>query len=234
MRSSKQNHVKLRFDYNPLRDARNILESSRLSLDQSLCYLVGCGGSIRPEATTWQQLVRATSAFEREHDVLIREVIASLINYWAIFRKPVLLCLQKIFGETLPPEVVDVYLTSCTRCPYDPTAPSFMVSIWASPLEAVYTCAHELFHIHFWTINKRQIRTLRDAACSELLESFIAILNEELPKYLPVLGSCCRTDSADAKLVRDVWRKTKNLRQVEREVWKQLAKGRSRYSQEAA
>ena len=220
--SADQNHIALHFNYDAIRDAKNIVESSRLSFHESLSYLVGFGGSIFPQATTWPDVVDAASSFDREHRSLIESVLASFTSHWQTFRKPVLDCLHEIFNERLSIQTVNVYLTSCSRCPYDPNAPSFMVSIWASPLEVVYTCAHELFHIHFWRINGNRIRELPNAASSNLLESFIAILNDELPKHIPIVSGSCRIDTPDGKVVRDIWRRTRNLHLTVGEAWNKL------------
>jgi len=89
--------------------------------------------------------------------------------------------LEKITGKKFPFDQITAYLTTQTRCPYNPEKnPWFMVSIFQPLPKVMEVAGHELMHIHFHNTHWEKVeKEIGQEKTSDLKEALTVLLNIE-------------------------------------------------------
>lgn len=80
---------------------------------------------------------------------VIDVVLGGLRDGWNQIEGDFIRRLENMTNRRFPFRRVNGYLSTITKCPYNPIAGWFMVSVFSPIPRAMVNIAHELFHIHF-------------------------------------------------------------------------------------
>ncbi len=150
------------------------------------------------------------------HENQITNVIAKAFNEsWETISKKYFDRLKKVLGESFYFKVVNVYLTTSRRCPYDPDSrpPSFYVNFFGGIPNTLVTSGHELMHIQFhnskyWKICEKQ---LGKEKTHDLKEALTILLNLEFRDLLINEDKGYPDHVELRKFIREQWKKEKNF-----------------------
>jgi hypothetical protein len=172
--------VEIKFKYVFLKDLQNINESL-LNFGGEISVLSN-SKKIRDTTNSFRTVPSKTKKIYLKNTKFFNLIVKSHEGYWMSKKKEVIKILEKIFNKRLYSKKFYAYLTSCSRCPYNPKENSFFVSIFASPMQVIYTIAHELFHLQFFNeyVNKIQNKFDTKNDLEEFMEEMIVVLDYEL------------------------------------------------------
>lgn len=79
----------------------------------------------------------------------LKNLIECLNKSWNEIEKVYIERLEKITKRKICSNSITGYITTISRCPYDPKERSFMVSCFGNLFDAMRTTGHEIFHLQF-------------------------------------------------------------------------------------
>ncbi|MFH1249097.1 MAG: hypothetical protein V1660_03005 [archaeon] len=118
---------------------------------------------------------------------IIQEIISSFNSAWAVVEKEYFRRLERIMKTLFCCNKIDVFLTSITKCPYNPdiSDANFMVNLFGGIPNMLVTSGHELMHIQFhntyWESIEKKIGKEKTA---DLKEALTVLLNIEFKDLL--------------------------------------------------
>ena len=139
------------FFFDKQRDLQNIWKAAN-----SKSSLADFSRNIKPELL---YLAEGRSLEETGQDIekfnqkiyeneLVRELPDILDKSWARIEDHFIKRLERITGKKFGSRQITGYITTISKCPYNPRESWFMVSLFNSIPGCMLTTAHELFHMH--------------------------------------------------------------------------------------
>jgi hypothetical protein len=93
-----------------------------------------------------------------------------------------------------------------------------MISLLASPIQAAYTVAHELFHLQFWHLFKHQITQCEERIRDEYTEIMTAILDKHISTIIPLYERVELNSFGLRRKAQQLWESTNDLHHVASEI----------------
>lgn len=146
---------------------------------------------------------------------LTKMVAKDIENNWSKISKEYFKRLEKITKRKFPIKKLDVYLTTTTRCPYNPNKknPSFYVHFFSNTPDALHTMGHELMHIHLHRIDwwKKVENELGREKTNDLKEALTVLLNLEFEDLWIAEDKGYPNHEKLRKYISQQWKKRKDF-----------------------
>ncbi len=149
---------------------------------------------------------------------LMKVVVKSFIEAWNKIETEYFKRLEKMTGKKFPAQKIMAFLTTTSRCPYNPDlsdTPHFFMNFFAGIPNAMKTCGHELMHIHFhntdWAYVEKEIGNEKT---KDLKEALTVLLNLEFKDLLIVYDEGYPKHRELREFIEKQWKKEKNFKKL--------------------
>ena len=141
------------------------------------------------------------------------EKIAKSVNeLWSSIENAFLYKLKEITSKDIFPGDVMGYLTSVSRCPYDPKKRTFMISLYSNPLAILQSSAHEIFHMQFHHYFFEEVeKKVGKEKAHDIKESVTVLLNLECKNILLVKDKGYESHKSLREHIEKIWLQKKDF-----------------------
>ena len=148
---------------------------------------------------------------------LTSEVAEAFAKSWGKIEKEYFRRLEKITSKKFPCKKVMAFLTTASRCPYDPKieSASFFINFFSGIPNAIKTCGHELMHIHFHNTDWKYVEEkIGYEKTKDLKESLTVLLNLEFKDLLIAYDEGYPKHKELRGFIESEWKKEKDFKKL--------------------
>ena len=143
---------------------------------------------------------------------IINEITISVNHSWKKIEKEYFRRMDIIMSHKLPNIKIKGYLTTISKCPYDPDKKEFMFNMFSSIPGILKIAGHEIMHLYFhqfyWKPVEKEIGYDKTA---DLKESLTVLLNLEFKDLWFVKDEGYPKHHELRKFIEEEWKKDKNM-----------------------
>lgn len=202
----------LSFSYNLDKDVENFLKAAKSVNNpkptklQNL-YIEKLGTSF--EASKVKKFIES---YTKKNDIDVVARVKAIKNSWLSIEDEFIRKVEKIFGIQYPKKVIEVFLTTNSRCTYNVQAGYFFVNLQSEHTNAIIM--HELFHFYTWQVFHKDLESkgVSEEQYNDIKESLTELLNLEFADLMSGAEDkgYARHRNMRAK-IKEVWAKNKDI-----------------------
>ena len=161
--------------------------------------------------------LRIKEKYERESGLKFLQ--DEFLPYWDKKEKEIMDRLNKIHKNKFPAKFVNIYYTSCKRCPYGKEGKGFWIQLNGYNKNKdllVSIIIHELMHLYFlkYYANLCLKKGLTKEQKEDIKEAFTILMNEEFKGVVKVKDEGYKMHQNIRKFILKRWKKSKDFKKV--------------------
>jgi len=141
------------------------------------------------------------------------------LPYWNKKEKEIVNILNKIHKNKFPVKFVNIYYTSCKRCPYGKEGEGFFIQLNEYNKNKDFLVSiiiHELMHLYFWRYYRNLClkKGLTGEQTEDIKEAFTILIDEEFKGVINAKDEGYEMHQKIRKFILKEWKKSKDFKKV--------------------
>lgn len=207
--------MKLHFSYDLQKDIENYQKASQSENNRKPTRMQTLYIAEQGESFEEKKLEAFITAYVDKQKLDLVAITEQIKTAWQPYQQEFLKRIESMFGISSPLDVIQVFLTTDTRCSYNIEQGYFFVSV-SRPFQNK-TIMHELLHFWTWWKFHEEVESKRitDRHYNDVKESLTELLNVE---FGDLLGEAHDDGYPQHQKMREIvkqtWLETKDIREV--------------------